>query len=384
LGSALSIRALALLALLAGCVHAPAPAPPPLDPDEVAQLLPARVKDRDGWSRDLILALETNRLSVDVPHVCGVVAIAEQESGFEANPVVPNLPAIARRALNEKAHSLGPLGPVLLKEVLSMQAPGEKKTFDARIDTLRTEADLDRLYRDLLAEQKRRQPVLYAAADLGAALFDARGFEERNPITTAGSMQVSVRFAEEHARTLNRDSERVRDELYTRGGGLLYGSARLFGFEASYELPVYRFADYNAGFFASRNAAFQQQLSVLTGAKLTLDGDLLAYDALGKVKSDETQTMAALEKFRLRFAPALSQSQLRRDARTEKSLELESTRTWAALKRAYLENKGVEPEYARLPEVTLQSPKLQRDLSTAWFAQSVDRRYQACIGRAGP
>ena len=372
--------------LLSGCVHLAQVQPPAprLDPDEVAQLLPSKTQDKEGWARDLILALDTNQLPVDVPHVCAVVAIAEQESGFQADPAVPNLPLIARRALEQKAHALGPLGPTALKEILEVQAPGEKKTFDARIETLRTEADLDRLFRGLLAEHRRRHPVLYAVGDIGAGLFDVRNFEERNPVTTAGSMQVSVHYSQERAPALGEEPSRVRDALYTRAGGLLYGSSRLWNFEAGYELPLYRFADYNAGFYASRNAAFQEQLAALTGTPLALDGDLLSYDALEGVKSDETKTMSALQAFRDSFAPALSDAQLRKDARTEKTEAFEHTQTWATLKRVYTLKKHKPAAYARLPDVTLSSPKLSRDLSTAWFAKAVDKRYLACLTRAAP
>ena len=376
-------RALLFVVLLVGCAHAPRPIEElRLQPDQVALLLPPRVQDKDGWARDLVSALDTNKIPNDIEHACAVIAVVEQESGFQANPAVPNLPAIARRALEEKASGLGPLGPSFLKELLEVQAPGSKKTFDARIDTLRTEADLDRLYRDLLAEHKRRHPILYAGADLGASLFDTRDFQERNPVTTAGSMQVSVRFAEEHARKLKREPSQVRDDLYTRHGGLLYGAARLWLFEADYDAAVYRFADFNAGVYASRNAAFQEQLAALTGAKLALDGDLLAYDALGEVKSDGTKSMAALDSFREEYAPTLSASQIRRDAGLEKSAEFEHTKTWAAVRRVYTEKKRKTAAYARLPDVTLHSPKIQRELTTAWFAKAVDKRYQGCLARA--
>ncbi len=372
------------LVVLSGCVHtAPAVADTPrLAPDAIAQLLPAKVADKDGWARDLRVALDANRLDADVAHVCAVIAVAEQESGFQANPAVARLPQIARKALEEKAAGLGPLGPTFLSELLSVTAPGAKKTFDQRIDALKTEADLDRLYRDLLAEHKRRHPILYATADIGASLFDTRDLQERNPITTAGSMQVSVRFAEAHAEALKRDPAHVRDELYTRGGGLLYGSARLLGFAAGYDDPIYRFADFNAGFYASRNAAFQEQIAGLTKTPLALDGDLLAYDAIGRVKNDDTKTMQALDAFAAAFSPTLTPGQMRDDARLEKSAEFEQTKTWAAVKRVFKLQHRKSADYARLPDVTLKSPKLSRALSTAWFAKAVDKRHQACLSRA--
>jgi hypothetical protein len=95
-------------------------------------------------------------------------------------------------------------------------------------------------------------------------------------------MQVKVDFAKK----LNPDlsDESVRELLYTRGGGVRTGTARLIGYAASYDDVVYRFADYNAGVYASRNAAFQQMLEDLTGIALDNDGDLLIYNKNGELK----------------------------------------------------------------------------------------------------
>jgi hypothetical protein len=350
-------RYLWVLVAWAGCVHRAAVEPPNgLSAEEIAARIPDKVADRDGWSRDLKLALEVNRLPADEEHVCAAIAVVDQESGFHANPEVPHLAGIAKKAIAQRA---GPFGKPLLDRVL----PAD---FDRRLGAVRTEADLDRLYRDVLEEEERAHPVMYVATDLGSRLITSHDLDDRNPITTAGSMQVNVQYSQARARVLGRDETHVRDELYTRQGGLLYGTARLFDGSASGE--PYRFADYNAGVYTSRNAAFQEQLAALTGEKLALDGDLLAYAPY----SEDTQTMRALRKI-----PGTKAS----DARLEKSAAFETTPTWLAVKRAYEAKLHKRPVYERLPDVSLHSPKLSRPLSTAWFAKAVDKRYEACLSR---
>jgi uncharacterized protein DUF1615 len=380
-----SIFAIALL--LASCgrhnarpIKAAPPPAPRVGAESIARAIPDKVKDRRAWADAVVAALDAIGQTPAREPVCAVLAVIEQESGFVADPVVPNLPRIVDAKLDELGSKLGPIGRPAIDRLLDGTAPGSTVSFDARLKKVRTERDLDLVFRDIVAYYRAKYPRTAATAEIAGAIA-GRDVDELNPVTTAGSMQVSVRFAAEIARRRGLTREQVRDALYTLRGGVEYGTARLFAHPASYDRFLYRFADYNAGLYASRNAALQGQLSVLVGTKLVPDGDFLAYDRAGGVLDVETKSLAALLAFRAEFAPELNERRVRADVRQEKQLDFESTDTYQAIKRVYQSRQGAIPPYARLPEVMLHSPKISRNLSTAWFAESVDKRFTRCLGR---
>jgi hypothetical protein len=373
--------------LLAACSlgRAPGPVGPPpvrlLSADEITTLVP-RVKERAAWGKAVADALAGNGIPAEPPAPCAVIAIIGQESSFQEDPAVPGLARMVEARLESYEGKLGPLGKPLFRRLLAGRTPPDPRSFEERLGAVRTERDLDLVFRDMLAYYQSKYPRTVEAVALAGKLFDVHDLAELNPITTAGPMQVSVRFAEDWARDHHGQLATVRDSLYTRAGGVYYGTARLFGHQAAYPKMLFRFADYNAGVYASRNAALQAQLARLTGKKLALDGDVLAYDKDGEVAREDTQTMQALHLFRDRFAPRLTDGRLRDDARQEKTLAFEDTDTVRAVKTAYAERFAVSPEYAVLPDLELTSPKISRKLSTAWFAQSVDRRFSTCLATA--
>ena len=374
------------LAAMAACAprhtRPEVPLPPRVTVEQATQLVPPGEKEREGWAEDVLAALEAHRLYPSAEAVCSVLAVIEQESGFEANPAVPGLSRIVQQKLVAYADKLGPLGPPAVKGLLEGKAPGYSQTFEQRLAQVKTERDLDRVFRELLEYYETEFPKTYFAAQMASSLFKSTRLEDLNPITTAGSMQVSVRFSEELAGGDERALQRVREELYTRSGGVYYGTARLLGYEAHYSEPLYRFADYNAGFYASRNAAVQTQVSRLTGIKLVTDGDLLAYDKQGKPVDEDSNSLKALLAFRERYVPDdVSERRVRKDVEKEKELAFEETDTWSAIKRVYQEQTGETPAYEQLPTVVIRSPKLSGDKSTAWFAQSVNKRYRKCMDR---
>jgi hypothetical protein len=369
---------LALAGGVTSCVTGGSANAPMLSVTEIARRLPARVKasEREGWARDIAAAITAVGREPTAERVCAVVAVIDQESGFKVDPEVPSLPQIVRAGLEKKLDALGPLSGVALKALLAGHAPGTRESFGKRIDRLRTERELDLLFRDIAATYKEEMPGPYVVASALSRLFGSGYLETLNPVTTAGSMQVKVGFARGLPENRGLSDGDVRDVLYTRYGGVRAGTARLLDYEASYDDVVFRFADYNAGVFASRNAAFQSVLADLTGKRLALDGDLLAYEEDGDRRAEESESLKAM----LAFGRShdMWEWTVRRNAGTEKEQDFEDTSLWEKARAAWQASHGKEPPYARIPEVALSSPKLSGRRSTAWFANAVKKRYTAC------
>jgi hypothetical protein len=373
---------LALLALLISTCYGSAVAITVGETTRLIRQAERNVTDPNGWAIDLHDVLFQNGLEVSSENVCAVIAIIDQESGFVADPVVPDLGRISELALRKKLEKYPIAGKAAL-DWLS-RTPSPDASFMARIRAARTERDLDLAYRGL---------VDYLGKNINLGLVMQLGLlndfiEERNEIDTAGSMQVSVKFSLAEARKRRwlppslSDVYAVRDQLYTRHGGMLYGTRQLLGYETGYDRKVYRFADYNAGRYAARNAAFQRAIVRLSGWKLALDGDLLSYGKDGKPLPSATQTEQAVRALSSRFGLGLDDQQIRADLQREKALNFTGTRTYLAIVNRYAKAHGTRPAFAVIPDIRLKSPKLSRGFTTRRFAESVDRRYQSCMASA--
>lgn len=365
---------------MAGCVtFRDEPARPVLGVGEIEDRIPERIKERESWAKAILDAVVAVELEPTAERICAVIAVIEQESGYQADPEVANLPKVVKAGLMAKLAPLGPLAEPAMKAILEGRSPGSEVTFGRRIDGLKTERDLDRLFRDIAAAYRERLPGTFVVASALAKLLGKGALQDLNPVTTAGSMQVKVAFARQLRAFAGLTDAELREKLYTQAGGVAAGTARLLGYRVAYDDIVYRFADYNSGVYSSRNAAFQSLVGELTGRTLIFDGDLLAYDQDGDPKRLETETLKALLEFGA--AHDIRLGSIRRAARKEKSSDFEETSLWEDVRAAWQEKTGKSPPYARIPTVTLASPKLATTRSTSWFASSVKRRYLQCRSR---
>jgi uncharacterized protein DUF1615 len=371
---ALSLRALARrlcaalgVAILAGCaapgsISEPTGLGPTQAREAILRVLPPRVDDRAGWATDVHAALATLELPSTPENLCAVLAVAEQESSFRADPSVPGLAAIAWKEIDQRAESAG-VPKFAVHAALKLNSPNGR-SYAERIDTATTERQLSEIFDDFIG-----------MVPLGKTFFSSR-----NPVRTGGPMQVSVSFAEAQVQSRPYPyplQGSVRREVFTRRGGLYFGAAHLLAYPAPYDQPLYRFADFNAGRYASRNAAFQNALGVASGLSVTPDGDLLPH-ASG-APSGETERAAASLAARL----GLSESSMRRDLEKGEDAAFEKTSLYERV-FAYAErlDRRTLPR-AVLPRIELHSPKITRKLTTEWFAKRVDERYRRCLGVIG-
>jgi hypothetical protein len=303
------------------------------------------------------LGLEPSR-----ENLCAALAVTEQESTFRADPPVANLPKIAWEEIDRRAERLG-IPRLLVRAALKLASP-TGRSYEDRIDAVRTEQDLSRVFEDLI----------------GTVPMGQRLFGGLNPVRTGGPMQVSIAFAERHAKDKPYPypmNGSVRHEVFTRRGGLYFGIAHLLDYEAPYDRLLYRFADFNAGRYASRNAAFQSAVSLVSGIPLALDGDLIRHGDDDRPGSTELAVRTLGKRLEL------SDAAIRRALEAGDEAGFERSTLYRRVFELAERQEGRPLPRAVMPDIRLQSPKITRKLTTEWFATRVEERFRRCLTRVG-
>ncbi|HEY4214209.1 MAG TPA: DUF1615 domain-containing protein [Steroidobacteraceae bacterium] len=325
----------------------------------ISRLLPASVADRSGWASDLYSVFKAQSIEVTPEHVCAVVAVTEQESGFQVNPVVPGLGVKAWKEIDERAeqHSVPKF---VVHGALAVKSPNGR-TYSERIDSARTEKDLSDIFEDFI----------------GSVPLGHRLFEGLNPIRTRGPMQVNIAFATSSAAPRSYPfpvKSTLAQELFTRRGSLYYGTAHLLGYAAPYDQYLYRFADFNAGQYASVDAGFQKALARASGVRLVADGALVQGPGGDKTIGDtELAARKLMSKLRM------DQGDIRDDLEKGRTAQFEKTDLYRRVFEL-AEKKSERPvPPAVVPEIKLHGPKISRSLTTDWYAHRVDGRFKRCL-----
>jgi len=329
----------------------------------VTRHLPAGLADRAGWATDIYAAIAALDIATTAENACAAIAIAEQESGMRADPPVPGLARIARREIEARRQRAG-VPELVLDAALALRS-SDGRRYSERLDTVTTERQLSALYDDFIG----RVP-------LGRTFF-----ADRNPVRTGGPMQVAVAFAEAQVKAAPYPypmSGPVRDEVFSRRGGVYFGIAHLLAYRAAYDRYLYRFADYNAGRYASRNAAFQRAVAEVSGIPLVADGDLLRYDA-GEPAPEAGNTELALRVLSARTGS--STAEIRHDLELGRDEAFEQTALYARVFALADTAAHARLPRAVVPTIVLSGPKITRRFTTEGFARRVDQRFHDCLLR---
>ncbi|MFS7251856.1 DUF1615 domain-containing protein [Rahnella rivi] len=357
-------RTLGLLTImiLAGCTSNKKEEAPLKNPQDtradIVRLMPSGAPDKKGWATDITAAFSAQGIPATTDNICSVLAVAQQESNFNADAPVPGLGKIAWKEIDRRADAVH-VPNFLVHTALLLKSP-DGKSYSERLDKVKTEKQLSAIFDDFIN-----------MVPMGQKLFG-----NLNPVHTGGPMQVSIAFAEQNAKGYPYKVDgSIRNEVFSRRGGVYFGVKHLLGYPANYSQPLYRFADFNAGWYASRNAAFQSAVSKASGIPLALDGDLINY---GTDKPGSTELAVRTLSKRL----DLSQSAIRKALEKGDQPEFEDTKLYKQVFALADKTTGKRQPREILPGITLESPKITRTLTTAWFAKRVDGRRAECVRRA--
>jgi len=352
--------------LMTGCAgerqgYRPTAPSPAQTRDLIASSLPLSVRDRAGWTADMYSAFDDLAVVPTRENICAVIAVIEQESGFRVDPVIPGLAMIAWQEIDERAAHAG-IPRMIVHGVLDLKSR-TGRSYGERIDKAKTERELSDIYEDLIG-----------TVPMGRTLF-----ADRNPIRTRGPMQVHVAFAEQFTAVKPYPypvKTSIADEVFTRRGGVYFGIAHLLDYRASYDRYLYRFADFNAGQYASRNAAFQRAVSSASGMHLVADGALLPHDGAPNAPG---ATELALR----RLGPRLDAGDgaIHRALGQAKTAELEENPIYRRVFALAELSEHRNLPRAAVPDIELHGPKITRRLTTQWYANRVDERFERCLNQ---
>jgi hypothetical protein len=350
----LRILGLALLLCLAGCAGQRPQMTAAEGRSLIGSYMPSGLADKEGWAADIYTPMAVLEIPLTPDNICAILAVTEQESGFRADPPIPNLAKLTWAEIERRREKIG-IPAMVLDAALAVRSK-TGATYRERIEAAKTERQLS----DIFEEMIDRVP-------LGRTFF-----AEYNPVRTGGPMQVSVAFAVAHAKAKRYPYpvvESIRDEVFTRRGGMYFGIAHLLDYPAPYDRYRFRYADYNAGHYASRNAAFQDALALVSGRKLALDGDLMA------------ETEAAARSIARELGT--DEAGIRRDLALAKARDFERTELYRRVFELADRRSGKPVARAVVPSIELQGAKITRPLTTEWFADRVVARHRQCLARQG-
>ena len=307
--------------------------------DVAHKVVPPKVSDRSGWAEDIAASFAA--LSIPPSRAKSVQSLPSSNRNPDGKLIVPYRDYPTSPGVNwKKGWSATRFLPLSWSSCcLSIV---QRPTYGERLARVRTEHELTRIYEDMIG---------IIPLGIGELLFGSM-----NPVRTGGPMQVNINFAAKVMRERPypwSNAGSAREEVFTRLAGCI-SAPPCCDYPVSYDRMLYRFADYNAGRYASRNAVFQHLVAALSGRTLDFDGDL------------GSQTQAALEHISVWGWIGLPLSGTCA-WKSRSTLNARPVRAGSCPGRA-AGNSGRSCYRARH---RIKSPKITRKLSTKWFANRV-------------
>jgi hypothetical protein len=297
-------------------------------------------------------------------NICAILSVTEQESGFRADPPIPNLAKIAWAEIERQREKIG-IPTLVLDAALSVSRRTGRPIASASTRP-RTERQLSDIFEEMIDRVPlgrtffaERNPGAHRRADAGERRL--RGRARQGEAVSVSGRRVDPRRGLHAAR---------RNVLRHRAPAGLPGVVR--------PLPV-RYADFNAGHYASRNAAFQAALAQVAETKLALDGDLVRPGQPRDAPPGETEAAART----LSRDLGMDAAQIRRDLEQGKGRAFDGTELYRRVFELADRRAGKPLPRAVVPTIDLQSAKFTRPLTTQWFAERVVGRHRQCLARAG-
>jgi hypothetical protein len=108
---------------------------------------------------------------------------------------------------------------------------------------------------------------------------------------------------------------------------------------------------------------------------LTADGALLPHDGSGKAGDTELAARSIGRRLHL------DENAIHAALEEGRSPEFEQSAVYRGVYRLAAQATGHPWPRAALPQIKLEGPKIERRLTTEWYAHRVDGRFEACLAR---
>ena len=118
-------------------------------------------------------------------------------------------------------------------------------------------------------------------------------------------------------------------------------------------------------------------MAIASGIRLERDGDLLQPDAPMERPGATEAALRTLDR-----AIGMDHAAIRETLQQAQTHGFQDTALYQrVMEIADRKGSGRPVPRARVPDIALQSPKITRKLTTAWFADRVDQRWKQCMRR---